>query len=93
MKKRILTGLGFAFILIIFLISFLAAAEYSNEVSRDFVIGSEKVSLEKTTESSFNLNYAIGVLIILILAIAVLVLRKKKGKKNINKRKHKNLYI
>ena len=38
MKKRILTGLGFAFILIIFLISFLAAAEYSGETGSIFYI-------------------------------------------------------
>ncbi|MDP3026445.1 MAG: hypothetical protein Q8N63_01965 [Nanoarchaeota archaeon] len=86
MKKRTLIESGFAFCLFIFLTSFLAAAEYSNEVSNDFVISNEKASLVKSTEPIYNPNYLIGILIILILAIVILVFKKKKSKKNIKKR-------
>ncbi len=86
MKKRIFIELGFAFFLFMISISFLAAVEYSNEVSSDFIINSEKVNLVKTTESPYNSNYLIGILIILVLAIAVLFFKKKKSKKNMTKR-------
>ena len=86
MKKRTLTELGFAFALILFSASFLAAAEYSNEISNDFVISNEKASLVKSTELIYNPNYLIGILIILILAIVILVFKKKRRKKNITKR-------